>query len=83
MVPETIEMIADRVLALDDADLLALLNHYKDRISQDEPTRAWERAVIAYFLINGIRMKNVLKQDKVQRQKLKPSRPPQLRLVKA
>ena len=83
MIPEAIEMIADRVLALDDSDLQTLLNHYKDRMSQGEPTKAWERAVIAYFLINGVRMKNALKQGKIQRQKLRPTRSPQLRLVKA
>ena len=83
MIPEAIEMIADRVLALDDSDLQTLLNHYKDRMSQGEPTKAWERAVIAYFLINGVRMKNALKQGKIQRQQHRPTRSPQLRLVKA
>jgi hypothetical protein len=83
MIPEAIEMIADRVLALDDSDLQALLNHYKDRMNQGEPSRSWERAVIAYFLINGVRIKNAMKQGKVQRQKLRPNRSPQLRLVKA
>jgi hypothetical protein len=83
MIPEAIEMIADRVLALDDSDLQKLLSHYKDRMAQGEPTRAWERAVIAYFLINGVRVKNALKQGKKQRQELKPDRIPQLRLVKA
>jgi|UniRef100_A0A7C3WRW4 hypothetical protein len=83
MLPETIEMIADRVLALDDSDLQTLLNHYKDRISQGEPTKSWERAVIAYFLINGVRVKNALKQGKIQRQKLRSNRSPELRLIKA
>ncbi len=83
MIPEAIEMIADRVLALDDSDLQTLLTHFKDRMTQSEPTRAWERAVIAYFLINGVRIKNAMKQGKIQRQKLRPNQPPQLRLVKA
>jgi len=57
MIPEALEKIADNVLALDETDLAILLDHYKDRMSQGEPTRAWERAVIAYFLLNGIRIK--------------------------
>lgn len=83
MLPEAIEMIADRVLALDDSDLQTFLNHYKSLMAQGEPTRAWERAVIAYFLINGVKVKNALKQGKIQRQKVKPNRSQQLRLVKA
>ena len=83
MIPEAIEMIADRVLALDDSDLQTLLNHYKDRMTQGEPSRAWERAVIAYFLINGVRIKNAMKQGKMQRQELRANRPAALRLVKA
>ena len=83
MIPEAIEMIADRVLALDDSDLQTLLNHYKDRMTQGEPSRAWERAVIAYFLINGVRIKNAMKQGKLQRQELRANRPAALRLVKA
>ena len=80
MLPEALEMIADRVLALDDAKLKELLHHYKDRMAQEEPTRSWERAVIAYFLINGVRVKNALKQGKQHRDAEPASR---LRLVKA
>jgi len=83
MIPEALEMIADRVLALDDAKLKDLLNHYKDRISQDEPNRSWERAVIAFFLINGVRVKNSLKQGKLQQQSGDLDEVPHLRLVKA
>jgi len=83
MIPEILEKIADHVLSLDDSDLTALLEHYKDRMSQGEPTRAWERAVIAYFLLNGIRIKNTLKHGKLQHQNLAHGKTPSLRLVKA
>jgi hypothetical protein len=83
MIPEAIEKIADRVLALDDSDLQTLLIHFKDRMTQGEPSRSWERAVIAYFLINGVRIKNAMKQGKLQDQKLRAKRPAPLRLVKA
>ena len=83
MIPEAIEMIADRVLALDDSEFQTLLNHYKARMNQGEPSRSWERAVIAYFLINGVRIKNAMKQGKMQRQQHRAERPPALRLVKA
>jgi hypothetical protein len=83
MIPEALEKIADNVLALDESDLATLLDHYKDRMSQGEPTRAWERAVIAYFLLNGIRIKNTLKQGKLRREDPTPQKTSHLCLVKA
>ena len=74
MIVETIEHIADRVLAYEEADLTALLNHFKNRME--------ERAVIAYFLINGVRVKNALKQGKLNSRELSPGSRPALRLVK-
>jgi hypothetical protein len=82
MIAETIEHIADRVLAYEETDLTTLLNHFKSRMEQFEPGPAWERAVIAYFLINGVRVKNALKQGKMHSQELPPGCRPALRVVK-
>ncbi len=83
MIPEALEKIADNVLSLDESDLATLLDYYKDRISQGEPTRSWERAVIAYFLLNGIRIKNTLKKGKLRSHHESAGKPPHLCLVKA
>ncbi len=83
MIPEALEKIADNVLSLDESDLATLLDYYKDRMSQGEPTRSWERSVIAYFLLNGIRIKNTLKQGKLRRQHMTAEKTPHLCLVKA
>lgn len=82
MIAEALERIADRVLAYEEADLTALLNHFKDRMEHFEPSPAWERAVIAYFLINGVRVKNALRHGKTHGQQRYPGRRPSLRLVK-
>jgi hypothetical protein len=82
MIPEALEKIADNVLSLDESDLATLLNYYKDRMSQGEPTKSWERAVIAYFLLNGIRIKNTLKQGKLRHQDPSEEKAPHLCLVK-
>ncbi|MBU4231903.1 MAG: hypothetical protein KKD99_12570 [Proteobacteria bacterium] len=82
MIAETIEHIADRVLAYEETDLTALLNHFKTRMEKFEPGPAWERAVIAYFLINGVRVKNALKQGKMNSQELNSGNRPALRVVK-
>jgi hypothetical protein len=82
MIVEPIENIADRVLAYEETDLTGLLNHFKTRMEEFEAGPAWERAVIAYFLINGVRVKNALKQGKMQQKELTPGSRPALRLVR-
>ncbi len=80
MIEEAIERLADRVLAYNESDLTKLLNHFKNRMEQFELSPEWERAVIAYFMINGVRVKNALKHGKL----CHPERGcrPALRLVK-
>ncbi|HEY9074084.1 MAG TPA: hypothetical protein VIN67_08115 [Desulfobaccales bacterium] len=82
MITEAIERLADRVLAYEETDLTALLSHFKTRMEQFEPTPEWERAVIAYFLINGVRVKNALKHGKARSRERSPECRPALRLVK-
>lgn len=82
MITEAIERLADRVLAYEETDLTGLLNHFKTRMEQFEPTPEWERAVIAYFLINGVRVKNALKHGKSRCRERSPGSRPALRLVK-
>lgn len=83
MIAEAIERLADRVLAYDEPDLTALLNHFKSRMEQLEVSPAWERAVIAYFLINGLRVKNALKKGNKHKPERQPDGRPKLHLVKA
>jgi hypothetical protein len=81
MIADAIERLADRVLSYDDADLATLLQHFKTRMEQFEPTPAWERAVIAYFMINGVRVKNALKHGKLNTPQYNSDCRPALRLV--
>ncbi len=83
MIAEAIERLADRVLAYEEPEITALLNHFKTRMEQLEISPAWERAVIAYFLINGVRVKNALKKGNLHRPERQPGGRPGLRLVKA
>jgi len=83
MIAEDIERLADRILAFDEPDLTPLLDLFKSRMEQLEISPAWERAVIAYFLINGVRVKSCLKKGNIQRPERSQSGRPELRLVKA
>ncbi len=68
MLEETIERIAETILNLDEASLAGLWGAYKARMDRFEASRAWERAVIACFLINGVRVKNQLFNDQILKQ---------------
>lgn len=82
MMERVIECLADRVLACEETDLTPLLSHFKTRMEQCEPTPEWERAVIAYFLISGVRVKNSLKNRKIHSRRMISGTRPTLRLVK-
>ncbi len=60
MIQETVEDLAATILSLDEEDLAEHLKHYKEIMEDFNPTPEWEKAVIAFFLINGVRVKNNL-----------------------
>jgi hypothetical protein len=60
MVQKTINAIADQILNLDEEVLTEILPQYKKIMEEYSPTPEWERSVIAFFLINAVRVKNNL-----------------------
>ncbi len=60
MLEKALDRIAEQITSLDEASLSQLRKKYLDRLFQFEPTREWERAVIIYFIINGVIAKNNL-----------------------
>jgi hypothetical protein len=97
MLSKVLEQIAEKVISLDEASLTALLPEFKRRMESFEPTREWEKAVIIYFLINSVRVKNSLfnenviknQDDKIEKAEkeckntTKPDRESNLKLVKS
>lgn len=61
--------LADKVMGLDEASLTYLLPRYKKRMEEFEPGKDWERAVIIFFLINSVRVKNSLFNDNLAKAK--------------
>jgi len=90
MIEETLQKIARQIMALDEETLTALVPKYKARMNEFAPTGQWEEAVIIYHLINGLRNKNSLFNDKIRDYMLLdqggrlngPHIRPRLRLVK-
>lgn len=81
---EVLERMAGQILAMDEGELAALLPSYKKVMDNFTPTRAWEKSVIIYFLINSVRVKNSLFQDELRRAAVsssngRPKPPPQPR----
>ena len=58
--------LADRVLDFDEASLAQLQEKYLKKVSEFAPTREWERSIVVYFLINSVRVKNKIFNEKVK-----------------
>jgi hypothetical protein len=71
-IEEVLLGLADRVLDFDEASLTQLQEKYLKKVSEFSPTRDWERAIVVYFLINSVRVKN-----KIFNEKVKGSGPPE------
>jgi len=71
-IEEVLLGLADRVLDFDEASLAQLQEKYLKKVSEFSPTRDWERSIVVYFLINSVRVKN-----KIFNEKVKGSKPPE------
>jgi hypothetical protein len=60
MLENALDKIAEQIIALDEASLTNLRKLYLDRLFHFAPTKEWEKAVIIYFIINGVIAKNNL-----------------------
>ena len=60
MLENALDKIAEQIIALDEASLTQLRKLYLDRLFHFAPTKEWEKAVIIYFIINGVIAKNNL-----------------------
>ncbi|MGO9116942.1 MAG: hypothetical protein ACLQPD_04955 [Desulfomonilaceae bacterium] len=74
-IEEVLLTLADRVLDFDEASLTQLQEKYLKKVSEFSPNRDWERAIVVYFLINSIRVKNKIFNEKVKAAKPSSERP--------
>lgn len=84
-IEEALLGLADRVLDFDEASLAQLQEKYLKKVAEFSPTREWEQAIVVYFLINSIRVKNKIFNEKVKGASKPERRRPvrsQLKLVK-
>jgi len=79
--------LAVQILSFDEASLAHLREKYRLRIEHFDGTKDWERAVIIYYIINAVSLKNTLFNENVlKRKKEKEAKPsighPRLKRVK-
>ncbi len=88
---ELLDKIAEKILHLDEASLSGLWQKYKDRMDRFEPTKEWEKAVVIFFIINSVRVKNHLFNQQLRQTRQPapdpppapfPPKKPDLKLVK-
>jgi hypothetical protein len=65
-IEEVLQRLADRILDFDEASLVQLQEKYLKKVSEFSPTREWENAIIVYFMINSVRVKNRIFNEKVK-----------------
>ncbi len=65
-IEDVLLQLADRILDFDEASLAQLQEKYLNKVSDFTPTRDWERSIIVYFLINSVRVKNKIFNDRVK-----------------
>lgn len=65
-IEKALQSIAERILDFDEASLVQLQEKYLKKVSEFAPTREWEKAIVIYFLINSVRVKNRIFNEKVK-----------------
>lgn len=62
---KALDRLAEQILSFDEASLTSLLDEYRAKMDAFEPTREWERAVIIFFIINSVRVKNLMFNENI------------------
>ncbi|MDR2339287.1 MAG: hypothetical protein LBF40_04020 [Deltaproteobacteria bacterium] len=62
---EKLKAICAEISNLSENELMALLPKYHRRLEDFQNIREWEEATIAFFIINGIRIKNIQLPQKI------------------
>jgi predicted house-cleaning noncanonical NTP pyrophosphatase (MazG superfamily) len=65
MIEAALNKLAEHILGMDEASLAALAQKYKERIENFEVSKEWEKSVIIFFIINGVRAKNSIFNEQI------------------
>ena len=89
MLESALNKMAEKILGLDEASLAGLWETYRARMEHFEPTKEWEKAVIVFFIINAVRVKNHIFNEKMlernkkgEKSEKQQGKKPELKIVK-
>jgi hypothetical protein len=69
---QKLKAICSELRKMDETELMRLLPLYHRRLEQFESIGEWEEATLIFFLINGIRIKNIQMPEKVSLLRKRP-----------
>jgi hypothetical protein len=72
----SLNKIAENILHIDEASLTSLWDKYKSKVEQISVSTEWEKAVIIFSIINAVRAKNAIFNEKMLKNKA-PKKPAQ------
>jgi hypothetical protein len=61
----SLNKIAENILHIDEASLTSLWDNYKNKVEQFSGSKEWEKAVIIFSIINAVRTKNAILNEKI------------------
>ncbi len=77
-IEEVLMGLADRILDIDEASMASLQEKYLKKVADFSASRDWERAIIVYFMISSVRVKNKIFNDRIKgnapKDPIKPSK---------
>lgn len=87
---DSLNKIAGNILCLDEASLMSLWEKYKAKMENFSFSPEWEKAVIIFSIINSVRVKNAIFNERLIKKQTTEETPPtknksekpNLRLVK-
>lgn len=59
-----LQKLARQLVSIDEASLTQLWNKYQDIVNRFEPTKTWEESVLIFCMIQSVRWKNQLINNK-------------------
>ena len=77
---KSLDKIAENILHIDEASLTSLWDKYKNKAERFSTSPEWEKAIIIFSIINAVRAKNAIFNEKLLNNKapkntLPPERP--------
>lgn len=61
----SLNKIAEIILHIDESSLTSLWDKYKKKVEQFSGSAEWEKAVIIFSIINAVRTKNAILNEKI------------------